>query len=74
VWGGGEDVTGQFLKWIEKDSGRGHFFGLDLTGKWAVNFKIVKQEKIWIEGTHLYQLVNWTIIVFAIHAINYAFL
>jgi hypothetical protein len=67
-------VTGQFLKWIEKDSGRGQVFGLDLTGKWAANFKIVKQEKIWIEGTHLYQLVNWTIIVFTNHAINYVFL
>jgi hypothetical protein len=39
----------------------------------AASFKIVKQEKVWIEGTHLYQLVNWTIIVFAIHANNYAF-
>jgi hypothetical protein len=41
--------------------------------QWAASFKIVKQEKVWIEGRHFYQLVNWTIIVFAIHANNYAF-
>jgi hypothetical protein len=44
--------TGQFLEWIEKDSRRGKALGLDLTGQWAASFKIVKQEKVWIERMH----------------------